>query len=717
MKKILALILVFIIFAGISFFYPLNLAKNSDQKLVFYDRNGEILYTEKPYFFAENGRNEFLEKALIDLEDKNFYHHFGVDFRGILRAGIQNFSAKKTISGASTITMQLAKLLFLPTAKHNYWYKLRQIWYALKLENQLTKDEILVKYLEKINFGNHAIGISSAAQKYFGKNPANLSIGESVVLLAIIQNPANFNPLQNPAKNRERYELLLQRLRDDNLLSAEEFSFWQKSKVPLNPQKIAGITAPHFVFWITNHLQKLNLTAPELHIYTTLDKKMYEQVLKISREILEKNGRDKNISDSAVVVLDAENKVRVMLGSPDFFNKKIAGEVNMATSPRQTGSVLKPFLYAFAVDQGISPLTELHDEKQVFPSGYFPRNFDIEEENGAVRFREALANSYNIAAVDLLNRIGVEKFYNFLQNKLHLDLQESASELGLSLILGSGSTSLLNLTRAFSIFTHQGKFREISFLEKITDGEENILWENPPSPLSQGGEEQVLQLDSAEWGQHVLSDNQARWKNFSRGNSLELEFPSGAKTGTSQEFKDNWVVGFSRDFTVGVWVGNANGSAMYASSGMQGAGPIWQRVMQLVNKNPSFGSAQDKLKFKYSGNRHEIKVCRRPFAKNCQEKVTAFVLDGEIEKQIPPPPFIKGEKKGDLKIIYPRNEDVFLPNSDLLIKAHSENPAKIRYFFDNQEVANGIIKKMPSGKHFLRVENGKNTDEIEILVK
>ncbi len=410
--------LIFLIPVVICFLWPLNIDKSSDQKLIFYDQHGEILYTEKPYFSAKNWENEFLQDAVIVLEDDNFYKHWGVDFKALARAFWQNFSAKKTVSGGSTITMQLAKILFLPHQKHDYWYKFCQIWYALKLDFQFTKDEIFAKYLEKINFGNGAIGVSAAAQKYFNKNPANLSVGEITALLAIIQNPAKFNPLQNPAKNEERRQLILERLREKNLLTPAEFNFWRTEKIKLNPQKIAGITAPHFVFWVRNYLQKLNLKSSELHIYTTLDKNLYEKTLKISREILAKNGREKNISDCAIIVLDKENKIRVMLGSPDYFDKEIDGAVNMATALRQTGSVLKPFLYAFAVDLGMSPLSELHDEKQIFPSGYFPRNFDISEENGLVRFREALANSYNIAAVDLLNRVGVQKFYNFLQNQL-----------------------------------------------------------------------------------------------------------------------------------------------------------------------------------------------------------------------------------------------------------------------------------------------------------
>jgi len=705
MKKFLAISSLFLIFAGFSFLYPLNIAENLEQKLTFYDRNGEILYTEKPYFFTGTWKNKFLEKAIISLEDKEFYKHSGVNFKSLLRAGSQNFSAKKTVSGASTITMQLAKLSFLSNEKHNYWYKIRQIWYALKLDFQLGKDEILAKYLEKINFGNGATGISAASQKYFNKNPANLSIGETITLLAIIQNPAKFNPLQNPDKNAERRNFILQRLKSREILSQADYDFWRIEKVELTPQKIAGITAPHFIFWVRSYLKKLNLTAPELHIHTTLDKKLYEKSLKISREILAKNGRDKNISNSAVVILDTENKVRVILGSPNYFDKKIAGAVNMATSPRQTGSVLKPFLYALALDLGMSPLSELRDEKTIFPSGYFPRNFNILEENGSVRFREALANSYNIAAVDLLNQIGVEKFYNFCQNKLGLNFAESASELGLSLILGSGSSSLLNLTQAFSIFTHQGSLQETQFLEKITDGNHDILWENlAKKNLSS----QALKTDSAEWGQHVLSDNQARWKNFSRGNSLELNFPSGSKTGTSQGFKDNWVLGFSRDFTVGVWVGNANGSAMHASSGMQGAGPIWQRIMQMVNQNPA-------KKFKYSGNRREKTVCRRPGKKKCQEKVTAFVLDNETSRNSVE---IQTEKEfNKLKIVYPQNNDVFMKNSDLLIKIRDNLEGEVSYFLNNKKLDSVIIKNLPSGKNVIRVESRNQKDEINIEVK
>lgn len=737
MKKFLAIFTVMLTFAGIAFFYPLNINENLEQKWIFYDRNGEILYTEKPFFTAEKWENEFFKKSLISLEDQNFENHFGVDFSGILRASFQNFQTGKTVSGASTITMQLAKLVFLPREKHNYWYKIRQIWYALKLDSQFSKDEILAKYLEKINFGNNAIGFSAAAQKYFGKNPANLSIGETATLLAIIQNPSQFNPLQNPAKNLERRNFILQRLKSREILSAEDYDFWRAKKIKLTPQFSGEIIAPHFIFWVRNQLNTRDFKSAEIHVYTTLDKKLYKQALKISREILEKNGKNKNISNSAVVILDAENKIRVMLGSPDFFNKEIDGAVNLATSPRQTGSVLKPFLYTLAVNQGMSPLTELRDEKQIFPSGYFPRNFNIREENGSVRFREALANSYNIAAVRLLNQIGAGKFYNFCQNSLHLVLTESAKDLGLSLILGSGSSSLLNLTRAYSVFPHHGELREIQFVTKVLDERgENIMKKNPPNHLSKKEERKtVFSRDSAEWGQHVLSDNQARWKNFSRGNSLELEFASGAKTGTSQEFKDNWVLGFSRNFTVGVWVGNADGSAMHASSGMQGAGPIWQRVMQMLPQNPA-------KKFQYSGNRKEKIVCRRPFEKNCTEKVTAFVLDK------PPRPLIRGniqnsrdfdyvgaenlqpdeeqvlpashspEAGEQLKIVYPRDGDVFMENSDLLIQVRGENFAKISYFLDGEKLENSIIKNLSSGAHFVLVESEiGEKDEIGIEVR
>lgn len=680
--------------------WPLSLEEKSSQAWFFYDNQGALLYQERISGGEGVEGNAFFRQAIVALEDQNFYHHKGVDFKAVVRAMRQNIGAESRISGASTISMQLARLKFLESEPRNWWYKIRQTFYAFKLEQQLTKEAILDAYLARINFGSGAVGLTAAAERYFSKTPDQLSVLESVVLLAIVPNPTAFNPMNQAAVATERQQLVLSRLAQTKVITPQEYEFWRQKLVVLQPGAKAEITAPHFVFWLKESLADLSLESEEVHVYTTLNKSAYQASLKILRATLERLGPEKHLSNGAIVVLDKNNRLEVMLGSADFFDADISGAINMALAPRQTGSVLKPLLFALAIDQGWSPLEGLRDLKTIFPSGYLPRNFDIQEENGIVRFREALANSYNIAAVDLLQRVGVEPFYQFLQ-ALGLGLRLPAEEYGLSLILGSAEASLFNLTQSFSVLTHQGELKNVKFLRRIEDEQGRILFTPPPQSVKS-----ILSRDGAEWGQQVLSDKVARWKNFSRGNSLELPFPSGAKTGTSQGFRDNWVIGFSPRYTVGVWVGNADGKPMQSSSGMQGAGPVWQGVMQHLH--PEFSPD-----FSYQGERALVSVCRRPGETDCAEKVTAFVLEKEQQKREEPL-----AKALAVEIFYPRSGDVFASGSEVLLQWRGGGEA-VRPLFklDGVVSAGPIFSELEKGTHRLLVKQGETEDWVEIRVQ
>ena len=418
-----------------------------------------------------------------------------------------------------------------------------------------------------------------------------------------------------------------------------------------------------------------------------------------------------NVHNVAAVILDLKNlEILSMLGNVDFFDKKNDGAVNMATSYRQSGSTLKPFLYALSLESGNSVLDFLKDKKQIFKNGYFPRNFDIFEENGWVRPREALANSYNISAVYLLDKIGVLNFYNFLED-LNLKLRQSVDELGYSMILGSTETSLLNLSQAYAVFPNRGALVDFKFFSRVLGEKGQILFKNDSGDFvgqsvndkarkaSFKSKKQVMSLDSAEWIMHVLSDNSARWKNFSRGNVLELPFVSGAKTGTSQEFRDNWVVGFSPKYVVGVWAGNTNGSPLFAVSGLAGAGPVWRKIMLSLHKD------FDQKRFDYLGKRKPCEILRK---RGKSEKYLEFLLpdellvvsqqEGAINKKI------EINNQVNFEIFYPKNGDVFFKGSDLLIQVRGEfDKNDIQYFLNDKKLENLILKNLKIGQYELKV--------------
>lgn len=669
----------------------------------FYDRTGEILYQEPAQISDAGARNPWLEEALIVLEDQHFYRHVGVDPLAVLRAFGQNWREGEVVSGASTLTMQLARLRFLSGETRNLWYKVRQSLYALKLEWWFSKPEILRQYLQRLNLGQGQFGLQAAAHYYFGKTVDQLSKGEAVALLATIPNPSRFNPVSDPVRAKQRQQLVFDRLHQAGLLTSEEYDYWRSRSPQLQPSSLPSITAPHWVFGLKQQLsaEPWAQHAPQIHVHTTLDKAQYQDALRVVRQTLQRLGPDKKITNAAVVVLDGNNQVRVLLGSPDFFDPHIDGMVNMATARRLSGSVLKPFLYALALEEGWSPLAGVRDLRTVFADGYLPRNFKIEEENGVVRFREALANSYNIAAVDLLQQVGLETFYQFLAT-LGISLEQDAAHYGLSIILGSAETSLLSLTQAYATFTHQGQWQAAQSVLRVEDQDGRLLY-TPPAASAR----QVLSPATAEWGQHVLSDTSARWKNFARGNALELPFAAGAKTGTSQDFRDNWVLGFSPHYTVGVWVGNADGTPMQASSGLQGAGPVWQGIMQSLHAD------QGTTDFTYQSDRQVQTVCRRPGEVACSEQVVAFVrpeaLKSEPRRSAP---------AAALEIYYPGDGDVFLAGSEVLLQWRGAERSALEFWLDDQFVDGPIMTDLAVGSHRLVIRTPQGeSDSVKIEVQ
>lgn len=724
MKNIFLLLLIPVFIGFFWFITPPEITY--EPPWIFYDQRGEVLFSEKQYFAPleeVQAGNVAIQQILIVLEDKKFYDHGGVDFLSLIRAALQNIKKDRIVSGASTITMQLARLLYLQEESRDYGYKIRQIFHALRLDAHLSKDEILDLYLQKIYFGQGAVGVHSAAKRYFNKSVSALNLGEKATLVGIVPRPDSWNPITHFEKSQERKRLVLDRLFERGLITEEEKNFHSQTDVLLRPLTNYEIHAPHFVLWAQEKIlsklcpseqeetkgksfeKKCSIKGnpSEIHVHTTINKEKYQQVLPIVRQNIEKRSETKNLSNGSVIVLKLpENTLEVMLGSQDFFAEDIQGAVNMSTASRELGSTLKPFLFALALEKGHSPLEELRDERQSFAESkgnYSPRNFDPRREYGRVRYREALSNSYNISSVELLTKLGIGNFYDFL-GKWGMDMHTSPTQTGLAVILGSGESSLLDLTTGYSVFANGGRFDDVAFYTKVEDQKGRILLSAPPQSFKQ-----IIRLSTAEWITHVLSDRESRWRMFGRGNPLELPFPVAAKTGTSQDFRDNYVLGYSTDYVTGVWTGNADGTPMHTSSGMEGAGPIWQAVMQAVHEVPPDA-------FSYKTQRQEKQVCRRPYEMwpDCVESYTAFLLPEERTQTQTPSSLVP-----QLQISFPGDGDIFHKNSDILIQTRYAPEEKVRYFVNGKETG-AILSDLPSGRYTLRVESGGEVNEIQITI-
>ncbi|MBU0706273.1 penicillin-binding protein 1C [Patescibacteria group bacterium] len=614
-KKWLLLLLVPVAVLGLYLLWPLPHALQTgteNRSVRILDRTGKLLYEKRQNDFGSRNFLEFekIPKNIIDaviaIEDKNFYSHFGINPKSIIRAAWQNYSAKKIVSGGSTITQQLVRSRLKPE-KRNYLYKAKEALLAIKLETRLSKEEILEAYLNNVYFGHQAYGIQAASQTFFEKNVAELSRAESAFLVGLIQSPSNYDPYRNFEKAKERQERVI----DAFPISEDEKEELKNEPLRLGSGKI-DIRAPHFVMWIIDKYGDINDT----EIRTTLDLDLQMEIERIAERQL-KNLEDKNVSSAAVVVLDAKNgDLLTMVGSADYFDSGHDGAVNVALASRQPGSALKPFTYALALKNGATTATTIADiETQFFTQDgnpYIPRNYDYGY-HGLVRYREALANSYNIPAVKVLEKVGVENLLHFLQKAGLTTLTRTPDHYGLALTLGDGEVKLLELTQAYGMLARGGKTLPVRTLldEKTDDGkrllDEKIAW---------------LITD-------ILDDDIARLPEFGEGGPLEFDFPVAAKTGTTRNSRDNITIGFTPERVMGVWVGNADNSPMRGTSGITGAGPIFHETMLAAMRN------LPKASFKKPDGIIEKEICTlsgKLITDYCPHKMKEWFIQGTEPK-------------------------------------------------------------------------------------
>lgn len=517
-----------------------------------------------------------LAAATKAAEDRRFTSHVGVDPIAVIRAVGADVRARRVVQGGSTITQQLVKLRAGSGSDgRSALGKLRQAIFALRLEHRLSKDDILSAYLAEAPYGGRMIGAESAAEGYFGTSASQLTWAQAAYLAALPQRPTAFNPRRDQTAARHRQVWILRRLRKTGGINERELKSALSEPLNLVPDAFDP-QAPHF----TEMLAK-QLTTTGVPIRTTLDAALQRDVVGIARQqrrVLRKN----HAANVAVVVLDNRTgAVRAWEGSGDYFDADHGGMLNGPTLVRQVGSTIKPFIYAGAFDAGSAPGDLIDDtpfETMADGKNFQPQNYD-HKFRGPIPMRRALASSINIPAVRLLADQTPRVLMNTL-SRSGIDLPFGPQHYGLALGLGTAEISLLDLTKAYASFARGGMSLNPTFLE--------------PAKVQAGGR-QVVSESAAFLVSDVLSDNEARASAFGRRSALKFTFPVAAKTGTSQNFHDNWVVGYTADFTVGVWVGNFDRTPLAGATGVTGAGPVFHAVMLAAHRylTPTAGLSPD----------------------------------------------------------------------------------------------------------------------------
>ena len=568
-----------------------------------YDRNGQLLYEILP---PDGGRNTAIAladvpshclNAIIATEDANFYSHPGVDIEGIARALWINLRGGEVIAGGSTITQQVARNLLLEPeqrTERTIQRKLRESILAMRLQNSYSKDDILTLYLNQTYFGNLAYGIEGAARAYFSKSATDLSLAECALLGGIIANPAFYDPLSNLDGATQRQENTLRLMVNQGYIAQSEADTALNDELQFAATRFP-INAPHFVMAVWTQLQRDYgdaLYRDGLDVITTVDLDWTNAAQTIVQQQLDRLnhppagfGVPANANNAAVIAIDPfTGQVLTMLGSPDYFDESIDGAVNAALALRQPGSALKPFTYATAMNparpDAWTPAMMILDVETPFVTqkleSYTPSNFGLVE-HGPVLVREALASSYNIPAVVALEHVGVPELVRLVSNAGLTSLAENA-QVDLAITLGGGEVRLLDMAQAYSIFPNGGHFVKPSFILKVSRRSGDVLYEWQKPPFNN----RILDERVAYLINDILSDPGARIPAFGTNSALDIGRPAAAKTGTTTDFRDNWVMGYTPNLVVGVWVGNADNTPMTDVTGVSGAGPIWNLFMRRV---------------------------------------------------------------------------------------------------------------------------------------
>jgi penicillin-binding protein 1C len=514
-------------------------------------------------------------QATVSAEDRRFLLHPGVDPLAVARALLHQLDQP---SGASTITQQLARRLYLtddsaPTLAR----KAHEALIALQIEANRSKGEILALYLNDVYYGRGAYGVEAAARVYFGVSAANLDLAHAAYLAGLPQRPSAFDPSVDPAPARARQAYVLDRMTEDGWISRVEADAAAGVAIAVGPAAAPPLAAA-FVAFARDELARVRpdlAGRAGLTIETTLDAGLQTEVERLMRLRLTALG-DRNVTDAALVAIEpGTGRILAMVGGATDGDPAHGGEINMAIAPRQPGSALKPLLYAAAFEHGFTAATPLLDVSTTFMTAegpYTPLDYD-RSFRGVVPLRVALASSLNVPAVRTLDALGVNALLE-MARRFGLGTLTEAERYGLALTLGGGEVRLLDLTNAYAALAAGGELHTPFAVTRVRDAAGRVLYERAPE-----GGRPVLSAQHAYLLTDILSDADARIPGFGEVTPFDLPFPAAVKSGTSTGFRDNWTLGFTPNIAIGVWAGNADGSAMTDVSGVDGAGLIWHDAM------------------------------------------------------------------------------------------------------------------------------------------
>lgn len=568
------------------------------QSTKIYDRTGEVLLYDLHQDvrrtiipFEEMSRH--IKNATVAIEDDQFYNHIGIDIKAIIRAAVANFQEGDLLGGqgGSTITQQVIKNSILDRDK-NLSRKAKEAILSIKLERVMEKDEILAVYLNEVPYGGTIYGIEEASQAFFGKKASELTLPEAAYLAAIPQAPTYLSPYGSHREDLDkRQKLVLDRMRLNGFITVEEYENAKSTTVEFQPQAVTGIRAPHFVMYVIEQLVKTYgeevLTEQGFRVITTLDWELQKEAERIVTEKAAINTERFNASNAGLVATDPKTgDLLVMVGSRDYFSDKVEGNFNITLADRQPGSAIKPFVYANAFRKGYLPATILFDVPTQFSPQcepwsrssespcYAPNNHN-NKFVGPISMRNALAQSLNIPAVKTLYLAGIKDTIKFA-NDMGISTLTDPDRYGLTLVLGGGEVRLLDMTYAYGVFANGGVKAEPRYILKIEDSRGTIITE-PEVKTNRVLEENVAALIS-----DVLSDNVARTPLWG-ANSL-INFPDrdvAAKSGSTNNFRDAWIMGYAPNIAVGAWCGNNNNDPMQGLSGLITT-PLWREFIDIA---------------------------------------------------------------------------------------------------------------------------------------